>query len=178
MKPQKVKLGEHDYTVRPQKIGYLIHCLGPNLQEALEAEFDKVDGAELATAKVHGVLAVLIPGLMPVHEFIGYPSAERMEAGDYREEDDPSPEPLQIKAAFKAASDVNGGEVFKHLKALMGPKLWARLTAFVTAKLAEESGPLSTIMAPSPTSPSTSGASDLTSSTTSPPIPTPAASAG
>lgn len=180
MKAQKVKMGAHEYTVRPQKIGYLIHKLGPNLQEALTAEIDGADGAELVGAKARDVLAVFIPDLMPVHEFIGYPSEEAMQASAYDEEADRSPEPLQIKAAFKAASDVNGGEVFKHLKALMGalaPELKDKLQGFMVAKLAEESNPPSTTSASSPTSPSASGDSDSTSSTTTPPTPTPQASA-
>lgn len=168
---REVTLGAHTYKVRPQKIGYLIHKLGPNLQEALAAEVEGVDGGELVGAKARDVLAVFIPDLMPVWEFVGYASEEAMLTGTYNEEDDHSPEPLQIKAAFKAASDANGGEVFKHLKALMGPVLWERLTAFLTAKLAEESGPLSTISASLPTSPSANGASASTSSTTSPPTP-------
>lgn len=174
---QEVTLGAHTYKVRPQKIGYLIHKLGPNLQEALAAEITGVDGAALVGVKAHDVLAVFIPDLMPAHEFVGYASEEAMLAGAYDEEADNSPEPLQIKAAFKAASDVNGGEVFKHLKALMGPTLWEKLTAFLTAKLAEEGSPLSTISAPSLTSQSTNGDSPSTSSTTSPPTPTQAASA-
>jgi hypothetical protein len=176
----EVALGAHTYTVRPQKLGYLIHKLGPNLQEALTAEIDGLDGAELAGAKARDVLAVFIPDLMPVWEWLGFASEEAMKAKVYDSERDHSPEPLQVKMAFKAASNVNGGEVFGHLKALIGPVLWEKLTALLVAKVAEESGPLSKISptsAPLPTSPPASGASDPTPSGTTPQTMTPPASA-
>lgn len=140
---QTVTLGAHTYTVRAQKIGYLIHKLGSRVQEALEAQIEGVDGAALVGAKAHDVLAVFIPDLMPLHEFLGYVSDEAMREGAYDEALDHSPEPLQIKAAFKAASDVNGGEVLSHLKALLGPVLTERILAVVTAKIAEQTSAIS-----------------------------------
>lgn len=185
----EIALGAHTYTVRPQKIGYLIHKLGPNLQEALTAEIEGLDAAALAGAKARDVLAVFIPDLMPTWEWLGYASERAFEetqlwkrsngaegSDQYDEAADKSPEPLQIKAAFKAASNVNGGEVFGHLKALIGPVLWEKVTALVVAKMAEESGPLSTISPTSessPTSPPASGESDPTTSGTTPPTTTP-----
>jgi hypothetical protein len=166
---REVTLGQHTYKVLPQKIGYLINRLGSRLQEALEAEIDGVDGAALVGAKAHDVLSVFIPDLMPVHEFLGYASEEAMKAGEYSEATDTSPEPLQIKDAFKAASDVNGGEVLGHLKALLGPVLTERAVAAVTEAAR------STTSAPSPTSPPTSGASDPTSSGTKAPTSLPSA---
>lgn len=162
-----ITLGAHEYDVCPQKIGYLINRLGPRLQEALEAQLDGVDGAALVGAKAHDVLQVFIPDLMPVHEFLGFVSEEALKAGEYSEATDLSPEPLQIKDAFKAASDVNGGEVLGHLKALLGPVLTQKAVAAVTAAVSESAR--STISAPSPTSPPTSGDSDPTSSGTTPP---------
>jgi hypothetical protein len=164
---RSIILGAHEYDVRPQKIGYLINRLGSRLQEALEAELDGVDGAALIGAKSHDVLTVFIPDLMPVHEFLGYASDEAMRAGDYSEAADVSPEPLQIKDAFKAASDVNGGEVLGHLKALLGPALTQRAVAAITAAVSESAR--STISGHSPTSPPPSGASDPTNSGTSAP---------
>lgn len=172
MKAQKITLGAHEYTVRPQKVGYLIHHLGPDLQTALTAEFDRDNAGEVLGAKARDILAVFIPDLMPTWEFIGYASESAFEAGLYDEDADRSPEPLQIKAAFKTASTVNGGEVFAHLKAAVGPKLWEAGRTFLAAKLTEEGGPLSKISTSSPTSPSTNGGSDSTSSTTDPPTPT------
>jgi hypothetical protein len=161
-----VTLGAHEYEVCPQKIGYLINRLGPRLQEALEAEVDGVEGAALIGAKAHDVLKAFIPDLMPVHEFLGYASDEAMRAGNYSEATDLSPEPLQIKDAFKAASDVNGGEVLGHLKALLGPTLTQRAVAAITAAVSESAR--STTSAPSPTSQPLSGGSDPTSSGTTP----------
>ena len=112
------------------------------------------------------MLKAFIPDLMPVCEFLGYVSDEAMRSGDYSEAADLSPEPLQIKDAFKAASDVNGGEVLSHLKALLGPTLTQRAVAAITAAVSESAR--STISVPSPTSPPPSGGSDPTSSGTTP----------
>lgn len=176
MVEQKITLGTHDYTVRPQKVGYLVHKLGPNLQAALAAEFDATNVGVVALAKAREVLAVFIPDLMPAHEFCGYGSRSAMEADSWVDEDDKSPDAPQIEEAFKVASRVNGGEVFNHLKGLAGPKLWEAGRAFLAAKLTEEGGPLSKISISSPTSPSTNGGSGSTSSTTTPPTTTPQAS--
>jgi len=176
MVAQKITLGTHEYTVRPQKVGYLVHKLGPNLQEALTAEFDADNVGVVALAKAREILAVFIPDLMPVHEFCGYGSQNAMEADSWVVEDDKSPSAPEIEEAFKVASRVNGGEVFRHLKALAGPRLWEAARAFLAAKLTEEGGPLSKISISSPTPPSTNGESDSTSSTTTPPTPTSPAS--
>lgn len=171
-----VKLGEHDYVVFPQKIGYLMHKLGPQLQTILEAEIEGLDGIDMVAAKTHEVLRIFIPDMMPLHEFLGYASAEALEAGDYDENLDRSPEPLQVKAAFVAASDVNGGEVFKHLKALLGPVLTQRVAAAITAAVASRTPSLtSPTPESSPTSPPTSGESAQTSSGTAPPTSVPSA---
>src|SRR3954454_24556443 len=101
-----VKLGEHEYIVFPQKIGYLMNKLGPRLQEALEAEIDGVGGVKLAGVKAHDVLSVFIPDLMPAHEFLGYTSEESLVADEYDEHADKSPDAPQIEAAFTAAKEV------------------------------------------------------------------------
>lgn len=171
---REVELGEHKYPVFPQKVGYLIHKLGPRLQEALEAEIAGVDGAAMIGVKAHDVLSVFIPQLMPVHEFLGFASEEALRSGDYDEKFDKSPDAPQIEAAFTAAKEVNGGQVLDHLKALVGamaPEMKEKALAFVTAKMAESFR--SPISAPSPTSPSTSGASPSANSSTSPQTPAP-----
>jgi hypothetical protein len=172
---REITLGAHTYEVRPQKVGYLINRLGPKLQEALESEPEGIDGVKLVGAKAHEVLKVFIPDLMPVHEFLGYASHDAMLADDYGEATDVSPEPLQIKDAFKAASDVNGGEVLGRLKDLLGPVLTQRVTALLTARIAEAS--TSGTSPSSLTSQPTSGGSGQTSSSTPEPTPEPAASA-
>lgn len=176
----EIALGAHTYTVRPQKIGYLMHKLGPNLQQALTVELDDLNAAELVGARTRDVLAVFIPDLMPTWEWLGYASEEAMHARAYDEEQDRSPEPLQVKAAFKAASNVNGGEVLGHLKALAGglaPELRDKIQAVLLAKWAEASNEETSTSASSPTSPPASGGSDQTSSGTSPQTTTPQASA-
>lgn len=170
---KEVILGQHTYLVLPQKIGYLMNKLGPRLQEAIEAEIDGVDGVKLAGVKAHDVLSVFIPDLMPVHEFLGFSSEAALQAGEYDENADNSPDAPQVKAAFKAASDVNGGEILGHLKALAGamaPEMKERALAFIVAKMAEtKKDSPSPISAPSPTSPSTSGTTESTTSSTTPP---------
>lgn len=165
---REVTLGEQKYLVLPQSIGYLQNKLGPRLQEVLEADLDGIDGVEALSAKAHGVLAVFIPNLMPLHVFLGYDTEADLQADNYEQETDRSPTVEQVKEAFKAASDVNGGEILGHLKALMGPAITQKLVAWITAVVAER---FSTTSAPLPTSPSTSGGSDSTSSSTTDPIP-------
>ena len=166
---REVTLGAHTYTVRPQKIGYLINKLGPNLQAALEAEVEGIVGAALVGAKARDVLAVFIPDLMPTWEFLGYDSQAAMAANEYKEHQDTSPEPLEIKDAFKAASDVNGGEVLGHLKGLLGPALTQRVSAAIVALMAEKLPSISATPVPSPTSPPMHGESAQTNSGTSAP---------
>lgn len=168
---ETVELGTHTYKITPQRIGYLLNRLGPQLQEVLEAEIDGVDGPAMLGAKAHGVLAVFIPDLMPLHEFLGYGSEAAMLAKEYVEENDKSPDPLEVEAAFEAASKANGGEVLAHLKALLGPDLTQKAVAFLVARGSEltRGGSTSPTPEPSPTSPPTSGESGPTSSGTTPP---------
>jgi hypothetical protein len=173
-----VKMGEHEYVVFPQRIGYLMNRLGPRLQEAIEAEIDGVGGIKLVGVKAHDVLKVFIPDLMPAHEFLGYASEEALAADAYEEDADRSPDAPQIEAAFAAVKDVNGGAVLDHLKALVGalaPEMKERALAFIVAKMAEKKDSLSETLAPSPTSPPPSGGSDPTSSSMSPQTRTPSA---
>jgi hypothetical protein len=187
----EIQLGVHTYTVRPQKIGYLIHKLGPNLQEALTAELEGLDGALLAGAKARDVLAVFIPDLMPTWEWLGYASERAFEdtqlwkrsdgaegSDQYDENADNSPEPLQIKQAFKAASNVNGGEVLGNLKALLGETLTQKVIEFLVEFARQQGALTSPTSAPSPTSPPPSGGSAQTNSGTTPPTtPGPASAA-
>lgn len=168
----KVTLGEHEYSVQGQPIGYLLHELGGRFGGLLEQELEGVSGAAVVPAQAHGILRVFIPSLMPLHEFLGYRSAEAMEAGEYDRAADRSPNPQQVIDAFKAASKANGGELLRHLKALVGPEMIQKFVAVTMAKQAEESlGIPSDTSEPSPSSPPTNGASAQTSSGT--PAPTP-----
>jgi hypothetical protein len=136
-----VKLGEHEYVVFPQKIGYLMNKLGPRLQEAIEAEIDGVDGIKLVGVKAHDVLSVFVPDLMPAYEFLGYDSEEALRADAYNELADCSPDAPQIEAAFAAVKEVNGGAVLDHLKGLvqaLAPEMKERALAFIVAKMAEK----------------------------------------
>jgi hypothetical protein len=175
MDPIEITLGDQQYKVVPQRVGYLVHKLGDRFGELLEAELEGVEGAEMLPAQAHAILRVFIPGLMPVHEFLGYASEEAMKAGNYDEKDDRSPDPLQIGAAFKAASDANGGEVLSHLKALIGPEIRQKLMAVVIAEISKRTR--SETSESSPTSPALNGASESKSSGTSAPtlVPDPAA---
>lgn len=186
-KPQMIKLGQHEYLVLPQPIGYLMNELGPELQAVLEAEVDGVDGVRVLGSKAYDVLRVFIPDLMPRHEFLGFPTEEAMRAKEYPgREVDPGPTAPQVKAAFEAVKKANGGEVLDGLKAvlaMLGPELRQRVSAFLVTlitqseKFREIASTLPT-SAPSPTSPSTSGESASTSSIEPTPIPPQPASAG
>lgn len=111
-----VTLGDQEYVVVPQKIGYLMHRL--NLGDVLEVQQGRSFGME-----AHRLLSVVIPEVgrrLPAWEFLGYASREAHEAGEYDPEQDRSPTGDQIIAALETALRVNGGE---RLGKLLGPQM-------------------------------------------------------
>lgn len=178
---QKITLGDHEYKVVAQPIGWLTSALSPaSLQELLQ-EQTGVEGLAQVPAQAYGVLRVFIPGLMPLHEFLGYRSQDALEANEYERDADRSPTGPQIIDAFKVASKANGGDVLRHLKAIVAPEMIQKFVTLQVAKMAEgaaeeESSTIpSATSEPSPNSPPTSGESVPTSSGATPPTATPSA---
>jgi hypothetical protein len=126
--PTKVRLGEHEYPVYPQRIGYLERKLGDVFGTLLDADVQGGSIMDLLGGRAYRTLIVFIPRLMPEYEFRGYPTQEAFEAKEYDESYDKSPSFPEIEAAFRAAMRVNRLDLFGHLKALVGPELLQAVT--------------------------------------------------
>jgi hypothetical protein len=124
-----VVLGDYEYHVVPQRIGYLRSKFGIALQGLDTATLSSSNVVEFLGDRVHAVLAVFIPDLMPKYEFLGYATQEALDQDDYNEEYDHSPSSTQIKEALLAGAEVNEIDLLKHLGKLIGPdlvKTWAQ----------------------------------------------------
>lgn len=164
--PVEITLGEHTIPVYAQRHAYLINRLGRVLADLQETagNIETADVLAYVQAHAYELLCALMPNLdkrLPEYEFRGYGSREAMDAGEYDEQADRSPTLPEIREALTRASEVNGFDVFVHLKGLVDPKL---LRGWVSAQLAEAISPTL------PSSPSANGESASTSSMT--PAPT------
>lgn len=132
----KVKLGDSEYVVVPQRIGRLEHQLQGLLGDLASASDSDNTGDFLQKLGTRGyeVLHVFIPDIMPEHRFRGYASAAALEKGEYSDEDDQSPSFDQIVDAFNAVMRVNRVDVFGGLKNVLGPDF---LRALIRSRLAE-----------------------------------------
>lgn len=118
---ETVTLGDVEYDVVPQRIGWLRSRLGIALGSLgdLKLDSDNVIGA--LGSRVYGVLRVFIPDVMEEWEFHGFPTKVAWEKDEYDPDYDKSPTPSQIKDAFAAATKVNEIDLLKHLGKLIGP---------------------------------------------------------
>jgi hypothetical protein len=157
-----VTLGDHTYTIVPQRIGYLRSRLGTVFAGIVDLEVSNANLLTVLGDKIYVLLQVFIPDLMPEWEFHGYPTREAMEAEDYKEEYDHSPSPTEIREALTAGSAVNEIDLLKHLGKLIGPDL---IRSWVAGAVADS------MQATSQSSSLTSGESNGTPSPTSVPTP-------
>jgi hypothetical protein len=118
-----VVLGDYEYRVVPQRIGYLRSKFGIALQGLDTASLSSSNVMEFLGDRVHAVLGVFIPELMPKYEFLGYATQEALEEDNYDMEYDHSPSPTQIKQALLIGAEVNEIDLLKHLGKLIGPEL-------------------------------------------------------
>lgn len=117
----EVALGDYDYVIVPQRIGYLRSQLGVVLAGVLDQELSSDNLVDILGDKLYGVLKVFIPDVMPEWEFQGYATKEAMVAGEYTQEYDKSPSATQIRRALTAVSEVNEIDLLRHLGKLIGP---------------------------------------------------------
>lgn len=143
--------GEVTVPVYAQSLPYLINRtkrFAGKLGKFADGETSMDDIVGLLGGQTYQALCTVIPSLakrMPEHQFLGYPSAEAMAAGDVDEEAlKQAPTLPQIKAAFQVASRVNGLNSFQWLLDKVDPQM---LWAGVNVRLAEA---LSTDSASSP----------------------------
>jgi hypothetical protein len=118
-----VVLGDYEYHVVPQRIGYLRSQFGLALQGLDARELSTDDFIGFLGERVYAVLKVFIPQVMPRHEFLGFKSAEAEEQEEYDPEFDNSPSATQIKEALLQGAEVNEIDLLKHLGKLIGPDL-------------------------------------------------------
>lgn len=162
-----VKLGEAEVPVYPQRHAYLTNKLGKWFSAFAEgATKEGTETIAFFGDQAYDVLCVLIPAYgkrVSRHEFAGYGSAEAMEAGDYREEDDKSPSVPELVDAFETAKEVNRFDVFGAIFKIVDPQM---LRSLVNQQVAER------ILKSSQSSLPQNGESDQTSSGTTPPTST------
>lgn len=127
--PLSVTLGEHTYEVFPQRHAYLNHKLGKwfeSLQDVSEGA-SNVEGLHdflsLIGDRAYGLLSVMIPDLMPEHEFCGYATKEAFEAKDYDERYDKSPSYPEVFAAFSTCLTVNKLDELRKLGKAVDPRI-------------------------------------------------------
>jgi hypothetical protein len=158
-----VQLGDVEYVVRPQRIGYLVAKLSLG---------DVVAVQQGESRSVYRFVSVLVPDYgkrVAEHEFFGYASKDAYETGDYDEEKDASPYPDQVTEVLEKIVLVSGGE---RIKNWLGPAVAQGLIQWALEELLTRSSVASQSSLPP------SGASDPTSSGTSAPTTeTPATSA-
>lgn len=124
-----VTLGDREYHVVPQRIGYLRTQFGVALQGLDTAALSSGNVVEFLGERVYAVLSVFVPDIMPKYEFLGYSTQEALEADDYNPDYDRSPSASQIKTALLTGAEVNEIDLLKHLGKLIGPDIvrtWAQ----------------------------------------------------
>lgn len=134
-----VPLGDHTYTVVPQKMGRIRSRLIPQfrgLDQLLNLEGASVDTLlDEGMERAHALMLVFIPDLMPLHEFCGYSTSEAQKAGEYHEGSDHGPDFPQLRNAFETCLRVNSFDLLGHLKNFFSPEL---IRAVVQERLLDE----------------------------------------
>jgi hypothetical protein len=124
-----VELGDYEYHVVAQRIGYLRSKFGVALSGLDTADLSSGNIIELLGDRVYAVLAVFIPDVMPKYEFLGYATEEALQADEYNPDYDHSPSATQVKDALMKGAEVNEIDLLKHLGKLIGPEImrtWAQ----------------------------------------------------
>lgn len=168
-----IALGDQTYSVIPQRIGRLRSQLMPMFRN-MDSFLPSFEGASIDSIldqgmeRVHSVLIVFIPDLMPMHEFCGFSTVDAYEAGDYHEGSDHGPDLPQLRVAFETCFKVNSLDLLGHLKNVFSPELIrALIQEQVLGKMQEVRQDSQT--EPSTTSSSTSGPEPESTTSTTPP---------
>ncbi len=146
-----VTLGDTDYPVVPQRVGYLYNKLSIGDVAAVQ------DGSATGS-QMYRFLTVLVPDYgkrVREHEFFGFESKDAQAKGEYDEAKDSSPRPDEVIDALEKVVLVSGGE---RIKNWLGPEMLRGLIRYAIPELLERNS------APSPSLPPPSGESDPTTS--------------
>lgn len=134
---QTVTIAGRDVPVYPQRIGYLKNRVLRGLRDvqavAAAGDFQVSD----VDRGAYRLLALLMPNLekyVPEHAFLGFATAEALEAGEYDPDADESPTIPELKAALTVACEASGLDLIGQLRGLVDPT-WLR--AVVTELLSE-----------------------------------------
>jgi hypothetical protein len=138
-----IKLGEDQYVVEPQPLGYVLNELGSDITKALQEAAASKEPGHVLGKQAYAVLHVLLPGqnLMPEYKFQGFATQKAFEAGEYDREHDQSPTGAQVSHALAMVGRVNAGEGADFLKGLtsaVAPELLQQFTTMGVAWLAEQ----------------------------------------
>lgn len=153
-----VQLGDMEYVVRPQRVGYLVAKLSLG---------DVVAVQQGDSHSVYRFVSILVPDYgkrVPEHEFFGYASKDAYEKGEYDEEKDTSPYPDQITEVLEKIVLVSGGE---RIKNWLGPAVARGLLQWALEELLTRSSAasLSSLPPSGESDPISSGTTDPTSDT-------------
>lgn len=159
-----VVIGGKNYLIVPQRVGRLKKRLKREFETLSDIGGREVTGIlDLGLEKAHGILAVFIPELMPLHEFLGFRSQEEMDDEDAEEHDDLGATVPEIDYAIRICLKVNRFDLAGALGKLISPDL---IRAFLNKQVSDLI--MGTMEEPTTTSPSTSATPGLaTPSTTS-----------
>lgn len=134
--PRPVTLGEHEYLCVAQRHAYLTKNLGRAM--GVLSDPNLLNGENFVATLGSGaydLLAVFYPAIMPRYEFMGFPTAEALEADDYNDEYDHSPTIAQIRDALEIALKINGLDLLRHLGKVIDLGL---LQAYLNRAMAEQ----------------------------------------
>lgn len=124
---------------------------------------------QMTPASMHGLLTAFYPDLpkrFPLHEWLGYRSEGRMEAGEHDPEyEDQTPTVPQMVTALNAGLDVNGRKTILEMLGVVDPKVRQLAWMVMRAKLVS-------LWESSPSSPPENGESGPTISGESDPLST------
>lgn len=149
----RVSLGGHTYEVVPQRVGRLKKHLRIQL-----TDLDTLTGniIDVGLERAHGILTVFIPDLMPLHEFLGFPSESVMNDPEGEEADDLGVTWPEITSAYTAIMQVNQFDLLSHLGKLIDPAL---IRNFISMRMLDLMSPEEAETPSGPTSDSSSSAS-------------------
>ncbi len=142
--PYQVKLGSQEYTIVPQPHAVLFRKFPQVLAEVRDGGLTQeniTSGPDIINVlgdRIHGVLKIFIPDLMPFHEFQGFPSQEALDEDRFDEAYAVQHAPTipEIMEAFDQAINVNGGKRLKDLLGnVLGPDLSRAVRSFVVARM-------------------------------------------
>ena len=137
-----VRLGVHEYTLVPQPQAIILRKFPQVAANAQNLQGEEINSAEdfiaLVAGREYDVLKILIPNLMPQHEFEGFATKQAQEAGEFDEDfaRDHAPTVPEVMHAFDVGFKINGGERLKTvLGNVVGPEISRAIRQFAVSQM-------------------------------------------